>query len=303
MRQPPGMFLGKTALIAVLAGSMVLAASVYLGLYREAAFFVLGAAVCGLGLSRTGGLNRGTTVDTAGPETPGLRLLESVAEELKKALHTISGFSGMIAAWAAREGAEWRDSCDHLVEATRQLALFTSQLHDYARFERGALRLLEQHVDAAELVTAALVACEDRAERADAFIRADLSSSAELRCDAERIRQAITGLVQWVVETSPPGSVIDVCLVQSAARGIEVRLANSSGHPAADNGTDMFELQPPLKGLNSLALPIARRVALLHCGDVRVEAAQGAGTSASLSLPACRVDWPETTRTRPPRAA
>lgn len=301
MRQPPGMFLGKTALIATLAGSLILATSIYLEFYRETAFFVLGAAACALGLSRARRLSRGVTGDPSRPETPALFLLESVAEELKKALHTIGGYSSLFAAWAAREGAEWRDSCDQLVETTRQLALFTSQLHDYARFERGALRPLDQHVDAAELVTAALVACEDRAERADAFIRADLSISAELRCDADRIRQAITGLVQWMLETSPPGSTIDVCLAQTTTRGIEVRLANSSGHPAATGDRDLLELKLPLKGLNSLALPIARRVALLHCGEVRVDAAQGAGCSASLFLPACRVDWPETTATIPPR--
>lgn len=299
MPQPPGSFPGRTALLAVLAGCFALTASLCLGFHREAAFFLLGAVGCHL----ANRLSRTSTPHPTGPIAADIGLLESVAKELKQALHTISGFSGMIANWAAREGVEWRESCNHLVEATRQLALFTAQLHDYARFERGALQLLEQQVDAGELVAAAVNACEDEAERADTFIKANLSWGVELRCDAVRLRQAITSLVLWVVETSPPGSIIDVVFTPGNDQGLELRIFNPSGVAKVDETKGLFELQLPLKGLNSLALPIARRVALLHCGDIRVETAQGAGTSACLFLPAYRVDWPETAEAMSPRAA
>jgi signal transduction histidine kinase len=297
MLQPLALFLEATAIFAVLTGSIASIISIYPGLNREAAFFILGAAACGIVVSLVSRRKR-----PARPDHRILQLMEGVANELKKNLQTINGLSEMISHWSAREGAEWRDTCHHLVETTRKLALFTSQLHDYARLERGALHLLEQQVDAAELVVAGLAACEDKAEHADVFIKADLSGSAELRCDATRIGQAITSLVHWIVETSPSGSSIGISLIRRADKGLEIRISNPAGRAPVAGAATLFEPPVPITGLNSLALPIARRVALLHCGNIKVEAAPGTGTSASLCLPARRVDWPELADTNPPRA-
>jgi signal transduction histidine kinase len=288
MPQPPAIFPQPAAVFAILAGSIAIAGSIYPGLNRETMFFILGAAACGIGLTLASRRNR-----PAGLDQPVLQLLEGVADELKKNLHTIMGLSETISHWRAREGAEWRGSCNHLVETTRQLALFTSQLHDYARFERGALRLLEQQVDAAELAAAALTGCEDKAERADIFIEADLSGTAELHCDALRIRHAIISLVHWIIDTSPAGSSIGVTLIPRADLGLDINIANPAGHAPAVDPAALFDPPLPLTGLNSLALPIARRVALLHRGDITVAATPGGGTSVSLHLPANRVDWPE----------
>jgi signal transduction histidine kinase len=42
-----------------------------------------------------------------------------------------------------------------------------------------------------------------------------------------------------------------------------------------------------------LGLPIARRIARLHGGDVTLQSEVGAGTIASLVLPKSRIAWPE----------
>lgn len=284
--------------------ALLLAALTYLGLLDWALAALSGVVGCcaglGIGLHQR---RKGTRQTPPPAPLPALGLLESTAEELKKALHTISGFSEVLLARPAREDAEWRQPSMLLMETTRQISLFAAQLHDYARFERGALRLHEQQVDAAELVTAALHLCEDRAERADIYIKADLSHSAELACDAVRIRQAITSLILWMVEASPPGSVIDVTLLRTAAGGIAFRAFNQLAANPKGGAADPFEPQLPLAGLTGLALPIARRVTLLHCGGVRVETAQGAGISTCLFLPAQRVAWPEAAANTPPRAA
>jgi signal transduction histidine kinase len=41
-----------------------------------------------------------------------------------------------------------------------------------------------------------------------------------------------------------------------------------------------------------LGLPIARRIARLHGGDVVLESLAGAGTSALFVLPKFRIQWP-----------
>jgi signal transduction histidine kinase len=55
----------------------------------------------------------------------------------------------------------------------------------------------------------------------------------------------------------------------------------------------LFEPQLSLTGLRGFALPIARRVALLHAGEVTAASNPGEGTTARLTLPAARVAWPD----------
>jgi nitrogen-specific signal transduction histidine kinase len=59
----------------------------------------------------------------------------------------------------------------------------------------------------------------------------------------------------------------------------------------------LFEPQLSLTGLRGFALPIARRVALLHAGEVTAVSSPGEGTAARLTLPAARVAWPDQQRT------
>ena len=65
----------------------------------------------------------------------------------------------------------------------------------------------------------------------------------------------------------------------------------------------LFEPQLSLTGLRGFALPIARRVALLHAGDVTAASSPGEGTAARLTLPPQRVAWPDAEANRPARAA
>ncbi|MFN4142679.1 sensor histidine kinase [Aestuariivirga sp.] len=238
-------------------------------------------------------------------DTPTLRLIEGVAGELKNSVSTIIGFSELLCArrGPAHEDPEFRNSCRFILENSRSLAAFAAQLHDYARYERGRLQLLEQQVEAAELVETALGLCRDTAEKADVVIVATLLEGAELCCDAGRIRQAIASLVLWQVSAAAPGAVIELRLMKLAGGELAVSVTNRGGRALTAEKERLFEPQLGREGLNGFALPIARRVALLHSGDVTVDSASGLGTVARLVLPAHRLTWAAPGGDRQTRAA
>jgi signal transduction histidine kinase len=179
---------------------------------------------------------------------------------------------------------------------------FASQLHDYIRFERGRLRLKEQQVDAGELVEAALASCRLPAEEAGTTIAAAIPAGIELSCDAERIRQAVMSLVMWAVRASTPGGIVDVTLLRLPGQALAIDIVSRSEAAGSGQPRDrLFEPQLSLTGLRGFALPIARRVALLHAGEVTASSRPGEGTVARLTLPAARVAWPD--QHRPARAA
>ena len=133
-------------------------------------------------------------------------------------------------------------------------------------------------------------------------IAAAIPAGIELSCDAERIRQTVVSLVMWAVRSSTPGGIVDVKLLRLPDRALAIDIVSRSEATGAVQPRDrLFEPQLSLTGLRGFALPIARRVALLHAGEVMAASSPGEGTTARLTLPAARVAWPD--QQRPARAA
>lgn len=222
-----------------------------------------------------------------------LRLIEGIAATLKHTAATISGLTELLAdaRGSQAEDPDLRRACRYLLENARVLSGFAADVHDFARHEQGRLRLVEQQVDAAELVAAALCACETQLEDADAFMLAVLPEGVELRCDAARIRQAIASLAAWAMAGVAPGALIGVRLARQEDGGAAVAITLQAGAPERP-GDWPFEPQPRRDGLSAFALPVARRVALLHSGDVTIETNSQGGLTARLTLPPHRVIWP-----------
>jgi signal transduction histidine kinase len=236
-------------------------------------------------------VERRSPLRNAGQDSPAHRLLEAVAVEVKSSAATLAGFAEIL---PAGDG----EARQHLLEGSRSLLAFASQFHDYIRFERGRLRLKEQRVDAGELVEAALASCRVPAEEADTTIAAIIPAEIEISCDAERLRQALVTLVLWAVRSSTPGSILDVRVLRLPDHGLAIDIVSGGEATGTVQARDrLFEPQLSLTGLKGFALPIARRVALLHSGEVTAASSPGEGTTARLTLPAARVAWPDQYRT------
>ena len=314
MRLLPGIDPGQLPVLAALAaaGGLILllagAVAVYAAVDAIGALLLAVFLVVSLGLAASGWLvhwrsgvagssphplvERRSPLRNAGQDSPAHRLLEAVAVEIKGSAGTLKGFAEVLAPAGDDEARR------HILDGSRSLLSFATQLHDFVRFERGRLRLTEQQVDAAELVEAALAACHGPAEESGTTISADLLSGVELSCDAERIRQATVSLVMWAVRSSAPGGVVDVTLLRLPDRALAIDIVSRAGATGAAQPRDrLFEPQLSLTGLRGFALPIARRVALLHAGEVTAASSPGEGTAARLTLPAARVAWPDQQRT------
>lgn len=236
-------------------------------------------------------VERRSPLRNAGQDSPAHRLLEAVAVEVKTSATTLKGFAELLPTGDDTARGQ-------LLDGSRSLLAFASQLHDFVRFERGRLRLTERQVDAGELVEAALASCRIAAEEAGTTIDAAIPAGIELSCDAERLRQALASLVLWAVRSATPGGLVDVKILRLPDQGLAIDIVSSTealgGGPPRDR---LFEPQLSLTGLKGFALPIARRVVLLHAGEVTAAASPGEGTRARLTLPAARVAWPDQHRT------
>jgi len=314
MRQLPGIAPDKLPAVAALAAAAALclllggAVAVYgavdlLGGLLTALFLAasLGLAASGwLAFWRAGAsprrthpmVERRSPLRNAGQDSPAHRLLEAVAVEVKSSAVTLTGFAELL------PGGETAEARGHLLSASHGLLAFAGQLHDYVRFERGRLRLKDQQVDAGELVEAALAACRASAETGGTTLAGNVFDGVELTCDAERLRQAIASLASWAVQCSTPGGMVEVSLVKLADGGLAIDIESRAEATGAPQPRErLFEPQLAQTGLRGFALPLARRVALLHSGEVTAVSSPGEGTRARLTLPPARVAWPAARRT------
>jgi two-component system cell cycle sensor histidine kinase PleC len=221
------------------------------------------------------------------------RFLGELVQELRPPLNTILGFAEILQSPAAQDLAdgEVRVYQQTLLDSSRNVSAFVSELSDLVRIDHGKFHLLEQEVDAAELAEIAMKLCREAAEAADVVVLVNVVEGVELRCDSARIRQALVCLVTRAVKVSPAGGIVRVSFSRTPEGGLAI-LINDRGARLAQSLIDrIFEPDLPGQGMNGLGLPIARRIAMLHAGETTIECAPGAGTTARLILPACRVSW------------
>lgn len=261
-----------------------------------------GASAAGLAAWR---LHYGVRPAQPVADRPELRLLETVAGVLRDGLIPIRGFSELLARGGPQErrGPQAMNASRFILDNSEDLSRFVANLQDFVRHEQGRVRLVEQHVDAAELIEAALGICRGTAERADVVLVARLLDGLELRCDAARIRQAIANMVLWAAGTAPAGSVVGVRLFEGEGNSLGISVTSTAELARESVAASAFDPHLPLEGLRGFALPVARRVALLHAGDLTIDSGPGAGTTACLILPPHRVIWPERAEACASRAA
>ena len=193
--------------------------------------------------------------------------------------------------------------CRFILESSEELSVFVAQLQDYARYEQGRASLVEQQVEAAELIEAALSRCRRAAERADLVIVATVPEELDLRCDATRLRSAWANLVLWAAALTPQGSVLRVKMLRLPDDAVTFAVSTPGDLPDAYAAEGLFAPQLAASGLHGLALPVARRAALLHSGSLTIDSGSGAGITARFSLPPSRAIWPDHAGSPKSRAA
>lgn len=217
---------------------------------------------------------------------PELCLIESVAGTLRDGLSTISGFSKLLARGHPADAAS---ASRHILESTEELNRFLANLLDFVRHEQGRLSLCAQQVDAAELIESALSDCRRTAERTDITILARLMEGVDLNCDHQRIRGAIANIVLWLAAKASAGSVIVLRLLKMPDGGVAIAVSSMVETAGLDA---VFEPRPDTIGLTDFSLPVARRVALLHSGDVTAQFGADGMVTFRLMLPPGRVISP-----------
>ena len=213
------------------------------------------------------------------------RLLRVLGHEVNNSLAPIQSMAGTLAALVAREPlpADWRE------DFAGGLEVIGKRAGALSRFLAGYSTLARlppperQAFDVAELVRK-VATLEQRLS-----VTVEDGESLQIEADPDQLEQALINLVANAVEAAPPASAeVRMRWHRQRQQALIEVVDNGPGPPRSDNLFVPFFTTKP--GGSGIGLALVRQIAEAHDGSISLNAGEGGGTVATLSLPLPNAD-------------
>ena len=228
------------------------------------------------------------------------QFLSIISHELRTPINAIVGFTELLRHEGDKPPSadQHNEYCDTILDNARALQSMINDLLDATRLESGALHLVDQDNDAAELIETIIRLHAHQAEQAEITILCKTTDGISLRGDVMRLKQVIANLIANAIKFSPRGGLVHVEMLRGIEDQLVLQIRDAGVGIPPHELESVFETFTQVESGSSrrfggvgLGLAIARRVARLHGGDVTLDSVHGAGTTAHLTLPANRIKW------------
>lgn len=220
------------------------------------------------------------------------QLLADVGHELRSPITVLRGEAEIALRGPRKTPEEYRDALGRIASATRQMAALIEDLLILSRDEAEALPMHDVPACPAMVLDEALSQAGTLAGMRGVTIQPDRPfASAPVQGDLLRLRQVMGILLDNALRYSHVGGMVTVnTAIQGgmwhlvvADRGIGIP-PDEVGH-VFERGFRGAAARRHRADGSGLGLPIARRLARLHGGDVTLSSNPGGGTRAELTLP------------------
>ena len=236
------------------------------------------------------------------------QFLANMSHELRTPLNAVICFADIIQSEMFGTGpAAWtryKDYAGDIGTSGRFLLDVINDILDLTKASAGKAELREDRMS----ITSLLIAVERffRERARDAGLALDMQTPCqdiELWADETKLKQVLINLVSNAIKFTPSGGRVSVSVTLQADGQLGLTVADSGIGIAADDLDRIFE---PFTQVDSslsrrhagtgLGLPLARSFVELHGGTIAIASRPNAGTSATVRLPAFRVQPAEPMR-------
>jgi signal transduction histidine kinase len=229
------------------------------------------------------------------------RFFASVSHELRTPLNAILGYNALLLDGVVGQlPPESRAFLLRAQRATENLLYLVNDVLDLSKMEAGKLELVIQPFEPYAAVVEALQTVEPLArEKGLALAVTPPMALPTMASDADRVRQILLNLLSNAVKFTDRGTVsVALAAVEGMdadeavrRRWVEVRVSDTGPGIAQEDQERIFHEFEQVSGAGArggtgLGLPISRKLARLLGGELRVESAQGRGSTFILRLPA-----------------
>ena len=225
------------------------------------------------------------------------RFLANMSHELRTPLNAIIGFAEVIHnQFKGPVGnPQYIEFARSIHQSGRHLVGIINDILDLSKVEAGQVALDEEHTPVKAVLDDAAALVRQPGDAAqlvlDVTIENDLP---DVFIDAQKIAQALVNLVSNAIKFTPPGGQIRVRAFK-AGGDVAITVSDTGAGIAED---ELVEVMKPfvqsreaerrkIQG-TGLGLPLADQYVKLHGGTLSLISALGAGTTATITLPASR---------------
>jgi signal transduction histidine kinase len=225
--------------------------------------------------------------------------LAAMSHELRTPLNAIIGFAEMMHQQLLGPLGDVRyvEYADAVHNSGQHLLEIINDVLDLAKIEAGKAEVLDEQVDAGQVVTAALRMIHDRAESGGVSIGSSIDPRIRgLIVDRRKLLQILVNLLSNAVKFTPSGGRVWVNgkLEDDGSLALDV---SDTGIGMAES--DIPRALSPFGQIDSalsrkfdgtgLGLPLTKRLVDLHGGTLDIVSAVGVGTTVTVRLPPERV--------------
>jgi signal transduction histidine kinase len=221
--------------------------------------------------------------------------LANMSHELRTPLNAILGFSDVIRSelHGALGSPRYQQYATHIHDSGLHLLDLINDVLDLSKITAGKMELHEQDIAIPDLLSDALALVKGRAKEVQ-LTEGPWPGLPHIRADYRLLKQILINLLTNAIKFTPPGGQVTI----GAIVGQDIRLTVS------DSGIGMTQAELAMAMSQygqidsrvarrhqgtGLGLPICKSLALLHGGTLEIVSTPGAGTIASLVLPARRI--------------
>lgn len=251
-------------------------------------------------------LDDGVVIVLAEDRTPMLRVDETrrdfvanVSHELKTPIGAISLLSE-----AVSEAADDPQAVQHfamrLSKESRRLADLVGQIIELSRLQAAEPLLGDEVAEVRGIVEGAIDRTRELAQQRQVTIATAGDEHLGLRCDARRLTDAVTNLLQNAIVYSDEGSRVAITyrtVVDGDDEFVEIAVADNGMGINPEEQQRIFErfyrvdyARSRSSGGTGLGLAIVKHVAAIHGGTVNVWSQPGQGSTFTLRLPRTSAD-------------
>lgn len=220
------------------------------------------------------------------------RFLAGLSHELRTPLNAILGFTHLLESEeGSRLGEEGYEAIDVIMTSGEHLKELIDDILDLSAAEMGDLKLSCSRLDVRQVVDEVLRA--EGAGAANKMLEVKASGEPELFVwgDGRRLRQVLTNIVSNAVKATSSGGVFLSLAVANDDDFAEVTIRDTGHGISQDVLRTIFEPyrqagdEISRRGGAGLGLAIARRLVLLHGGEIQATSQLGQGSVFRLLLP------------------
>lgn len=217
--------------------------------------------------------------------------VHAVSHDLKSPISAIAGLAYLLQQ-DRREDAQYQSRLQRLRDIAKSMAELVSDLLDLGRIEAGLDPATERD-DVVPLIETVVQTLAHEAEAKRITIETALPKDCWLPLSATRLRQALVNLVGNAIKYTAAGGRVHIALAVTDAGSTATIAIRDTGRgiPAADL-PHVFDKFYRVKSHaadgtpgTGLGLAIVKSIVDLHHGRVRVESAEGAGSTFFVELP------------------